>query len=54
MTGPSFASKYADCQSRMPGSVLAQTRKDDIGGLVQFNSVASLLNCVQAFAGVFY
>lgn len=38
MAGPSFASKYADCQTAMPGSVLAQAGKDDFGGLVQFNS----------------
>lgn len=34
--------------------MLAQTRKDDFGGLAQFNCVASLLNCVQAFASMFY
>lgn len=53
MADPSFAFKYADCQSLMPGSVLAQVRDDDFRGLTQFNSVVSPFNCVQASAGVF-
>lgn len=53
MADPSFAFKYADCQSLMPGSALAQVRDDDFRGLTQFNSVVSPFNCVQASAGVF-